>query len=396
MNKKLSPLIYLFFILIYANQGFSSLPEQCYYYLFRETWHMSATMITFAGFLTGLAWCVKPLFGIAIDCFPIKQYRTKYYLIINCYIMIALSVYIMIFGLANIFVYIFLAMLYNFALSFNDVANDSQMVVLEQKYNLKGKIQAIQWISLGTAGLLVSVLGALIASKVSEPLNYKLAVALITILPIIILVYISKYYTEQKTFISNNINKIKLNFKYLKNKYFLVGLIFILCLQFSPSIGIALMIKMREGLGIDKMFIGYLSATGTVLGLLGYIIYYWKCWKISMKKLLYFTVAFSGLTNLFYLWIPNKWIILSYNVIFGALGGICFLTLLAYMAQIVPVGAEGLFYALVTSVNNLAARLGSIVGGIIYDNFGYNINVVVASVTTLLCLFFIPYLKTEN
>jgi len=167
-------------------------------------------------------------------------------------------------------------------------------------------------------------------------------------------------------------------------------------LRFSPSFGKALMIQMRENMQIGKMFIGYLGATGTVLGIIGYVIYYWKAYKIDFKKLLYFSITFSALTNLCYLFIPNKWAILSYSVIFGAFDGVCFLTILAFVAKIVPLGNEGFFYAVITSVNNLSARLGGVVGGLVFDNYGYFANVILASVTTLTCLFFVPYLKYKK
>jgi len=401
----------LFFILIYANQGLSSLAQQPLYYLTREMWHLSATMLGLIGFLVGIAWYIKPIFGIFIDHFPIKNYRSKYYLYINYITLILLGLYIVIFGL-NLFTLILTGILINIAIGFNDVANDTQMCILEKKHNLKGRIQAIQWISLGTAGLFVSLGGAWIAKTFSVHTGYKVAYGIWLLLPILTLYYLKKVYKEvpiTQSRAGSNPPKgregvkpslcilLKKKFKEaFKNKSFIVGILFIAFLRFSPSFGNALMIRMREQMNIDKMFIGYLGATGTVLGLIGYALYYWKAFKIPMKKLLYFAVLFSGLTSLCYLWIPNKWTIFSYNILFGAFDGIAFLAILAFMARIVPTGSEGLFYALVTSVNNFAARLGGFAGGIIYDKLGYNANVIIAAITTFCCLAFIPYLKLGN
>ena len=153
------------------------------------------------------------------------------------------------------------------------------------------------------------------------------------------------------------------------------------------------MIKLRETMGVDKLFLGYLGAMGTILGIIGYIIYYKWAYKFPMKKLLYFMVAFAGITNLFYLYIPNQWFLVGYNLAFGAFGGITFMTLLAFFVTIIPAGSEGLFYALVTSVSNFTVRGGNYFGGLIYDKRGYNANVIISSGLTLLCLVFIPYLK---
>ena len=161
---------FLFFILVYANQGLSSLSSQSYYYLTRESWHLSASMLGLIGFITGLAWYIKPLFGLFIDYCPIKNYRTKYYLYLNYIVLILSCLYIVIFGV-NLFTLILIGFIINIAIGFNDVANDTQMCILEKKYDLKGKIQSIQWISLGIAGLLVSIGGAWIAETFPEILE---------------------------------------------------------------------------------------------------------------------------------------------------------------------------------------------------------------------------------
>jgi MFS family permease len=392
-NKKIYiPII--FFVLVYGNQGLSGLPGQAIYYLVRENWFLTASQIAWVGFLTGIGWYIKPLFGFLIDRFPIKGFHSKYYLYINYLVVLAGIAYVVLFGL-NIVSLVITGFLMNVAIAFCDVANDKQMILLEQKHKLSGKIQSIQWTALGVGGLIVSIIGAIIADKIPEPYNYKLAYALTAIVPLCILYYLKNHYKEKKVGKNHKPVPIKKNLKFFKDKKFLFGLLFISCLNFSPSFGTALQIQAREVLLIDKMFMGYLGATGTVLGLFGYALYYWKAHKFPLKNLLYFAIIFGALTNLFYLYIPTKWFILSYSVLFGAFGGISFLAILAYMASIVPRGSEAFFYAIVTGVSNLSGQLGNVFGGYIYDFAGYNTNVILATVTTLVCVLFIPKLRIE-
>ena len=391
-NTNISFLAYLFFVLVYANQGISSLPGQCIYYLSREVWGLSATVMGLIGIITGFAWYIKPLFGIPLDYFPIKKYRTKYYLYFNYISLIITYLYIIFFGL-NLVSLIITLTLINIFISFSDVANDTQMVILEQKYKLKGKIQALQWISLGVAGLFVSIVGAQIANYFPETINYRIAYLLAGILPIVTLVYLFKYYKEKPIKKKKNIYNLKSDLSYFKNKRFLFSLLFIACLQFTPNFGMALMIQARENMGISKLFLGYLGATGTVLSISGYILYYWKFHKYPVKSLLYFMVIFTAITNLFYLYIPNQWFLMGYSVLFGAFGGITFLTLLSFFARITPKGSEGIYYAVVTSISNFCSRGGGFLGGIIYDHWGYSATVLLSSILTLCCIIFIPYLK---
>ena len=382
-NKLKIPLsIAILSILAYSNQGISSLPQQCLYYLTREAWHLNAATIGLIGWVVGLAWYVKIIWGYIAD----KVQDTKKCLIISYLSMLAIYAFIITFGL-NLVTLIITGLLINICIGFADTNVDKQMVIAEKKHNLKGRLQAIQWTALGVGGLVVALGGAYIAKY----FDYKLAYGLAGIIPICMLIYLF-YFISSKKIKKENIG-LKENFKKLKSPRLIIGLVFIVFLNFCPSFGTALMIKLRETMGVDKLFLGYLGAMGTVLGIVGYLIYYKFAYKFPMKKLLYFMVAFAGITNLFYLYIPNQWFLVLYNLLFGAFGGITFMTLLAFFLTIIPTGSEGLFYALVTSVSNFTARGGNYFGGLIYDKMGYNWNVIISSGLTLLCLGFIPFLK---
>lgn len=393
MKNKLK-LPYLFFILIYFNQGFSGLASQCEYYLLREHWMLSASMIGLIGLVTSLSWYIKPFFGFLLDQKPIFKYHSKFYLYFSYAILILSFLYIIIFGF-NILSFIILTLVINFCIAMNDVANDRVAVVLEKKYNLNGRLQSCQWMSLGIAGLIVSILGAWLADAFDVQTGYRIAYTLILIVPIITLIYLKNFYTEKKAKKVKKYNWEEI-FGYLKEKRMIFALLFIAFFQLSPSLGTSLMIKAREELMIGKIFLGYLGASATVLGLIGYGLYYWKCYKIDTKKMLIFAIIFTAITNLFYLYIPNQWYLLGYSILFGAFSGITFLTLLAFFAKITPNGYEGMIYALITSLSNLCGRGGGFLGGILYDTWGYEMNVIMSSVLTLICLVFIPFLALKD
>jgi len=394
-STKIPFAIYVFFILVYFNQGISSLPSQSIYYLTRENWGLSASTLGLIGMLTSIAWYLKIFFGGLVDYCSINGYKSKYYLYFNYFLITALYIYIVIFGL-NLVSLIIVMTLINICIAFNDTINDAQMVVIEQEHNLQGKVQATQWISLGVGGLIVSIIGAKIATIFPDTINYRVGYALAGIVPIITLIYLFKYYKEKPIKKKRTLVHFKEDLKKLKNQKFIIGIIFIACLQFTPCFGTPLMIKAREQMLVSRMFLGYLGATGTVLSLSGYLLYYWKFHKVPMKYLLYFMVVFTAITNLFYLYLPNQWALLAYSLAFGAFGGITFLTLLAFFVKIIPAGSEGLMYALVTSISNFAGRGGVYAGGVLFDHFGYNTTVIVSSVFTLCCLGLIPFLKTEE
>jgi predicted MFS family arabinose efflux permease len=386
MKNKIPISIAILSIIAYGNQGLSSLPDQCLYYLLRENWGLNAATLGWVSWVTGLAWYCKILFGWIADKFN----DTKRTLAICYSLMLLTYLFIIFFGL-NLLTIIVTGLLINFCIAQSDVVVDKQMVMAEQEYKLQGRLQSVQWTALGVAGLVVALGGAWVAKYFPDHINYRIAYGFAGTLPIAMLVYLFTKYKEQK-----RKTKKLLVIKGLKSKRFIIGLLFIACLNFAPSFGTALMIRVREHMGVDKMFLGYLGAMGTVLGIIGYAIYYKWAYKFPMKKMLIFMVIFTAITNLFYLYLPNQWVLALYNLAFGAVGGVTFMTLLAFFITIIPKGSEAIFYAIITSVHNFTARGGNFFGGIIYDKFGYSSTVVLSSAFTIVCLAFIPMLQIKG
>lgn len=378
---------YLFFILVYFLQGIKALPSQALYYLMREDWGLTVQKIAYIGAISTIAWVIKPVYGLISDLLPIRKKRTKYYLLFNYFAMVVLGVWIYFCGL-NLTTLIATNILFGLFLASSDVFCDSVMCQKEKEFNMQGKIQSVQWFAIGVAGLITSLGGAYIAKYY----NYKLAYLLFTFFPILMFIYLLKTYkepdsTKQSIEVLGNIKKS------LKNKQLWLALIFLFCFYLSPSFGVPLMVKMREILQIDKMFIGLLGTVGTIFGLIGYVLYFFKIHKIALKPLLYVMVGISAILTLFYLYIPNQWVLLGYNIVFGTIGAIIHLIILSYCAKITPEGAEGFTFAGIMSILNGGAMGSSALGGYLYPIVGYNNLVIISAVMTLICLAFIPYLK---
>jgi predicted MFS family arabinose efflux permease len=389
--RKINPL-YLFFILVYANEGLYHLAAQPIYYISREIWKLDATAMGWIGFISGLPWCIKILFGYIGDRFP-SQIKNN---LIFSYILGILSyIYIIVFGL-NVISLTITGFLINFYVANSDTLNDKQMVVVEQDGNLQGKCQAMQWSSFGAVSVLVSIFGAWLATTIETTLAIKVAYSIALILPLLTLVYFFKYYKAPTECKAVSFQTFKSELKLFKSPEFLIAILFIAFLMLSPSFGTPLMIYARETLHVNKMFLGYLGATGEVLSIVGYLIYYRYCQKFNLFKMLQFMIIGTVITNLFYLYIPNQWFLLGYNIAFGAFNGMSFLILLNFFVQLVPKNSEGFFYACLTGISNLCGNGSGVLGGIVFDHFGYSATVIVASLTTACCLFIIPFLKKNT
>lgn len=389
MKNKMSNKIFTFYIfasIVYASQGITSLFSQIQYYFLREHSGLSLTQISLIGFIIGIPWVIKMFLSLLIDFFPIKGYSTKYYIWIDCVGLLIAYCGMIIFGL-HIWSFLLFGFLINLFTSLNDISQDRTMVIYERKFDLKGKGICVQWSALAIVGLFTSLVGA----KLSETMNYQVAYSICLIFPILLMLYLKFLHKEEK--VEKQKIVLKNLFKYFKDKQFLLGLAFIACLQLTPSFGLGLMAEMRENMGVSKMFVGLLGSVGTVFGLLGYILYFKFGSKFSLKRILFYSLIFSAISNLFYLYIPTQWHIMGYHIIFGAFSGICFMAIMTFMSNITPKGVEATLFACVTALANLCSNGSGILSGILYDNWGYSLTVIISSILTVFCLFFIPFLK---
>lgn len=382
---------YIFFALIYAIQGINGLPGQAVYYLMREQWGWTIQTIQFLGAITMIPWVIKPLYGLFSDLVPWGGFRTRRYLIVNYTLIMAVCSYVLFYGLSYSAILI-TGLLAGFALAFNDVACDSIMVRAEQKAGTLGKIQAVQWTSIGIVSLIVSLGGAYIAKYY----GFKLAYGLMAILPAFGIWYIWRYHDEEKTKATRSWSQVKGMFKGFKDKRLILGALFLYALYLPPSFGTPLMAYMRETMHIDKMFIGLLGTLGTATEVLGFLVYLRWGYRWDMYKKLYWCITLSGLTAFAYLWIPNQWVLLIYSIVFGGLVGIIHLTILSYAAKIVPKGSEGFIFAGLMSVLNFGSQSSLWLGGLLYESMGYHGLVILSGIVSLLPIFVVHLLRKQE
>jgi MFS family permease len=382
---------YIFFALIYAIQGINGLPGQAVYYLMRENWGWAVQTIQYIGAITMIPWVIKPLYGLFSDLVPWGGYRTRRYLLVNYTIIIGVCLWVLAVGL-NYWTILITGLVAGFALAFNDVACDSVMVRAEQKAGTLGKIQAVQWTSIGIVSLITSLGGAYIAKYY----GFKLAYALMAILPAFGIWYIWRYHNEEKTKPTRSWKQIKEMCRGFKDKRLLLGACFLYTLYLPPSFGTPLMAYMRETMHIDKMFIGLLGTLGTATEILGFLVYLKWGFRWNMYKKLYACIVLGSISSFAYLYIPSQWWLLAYGLIFGGLMGIIHLTILSYAAKIVPKGSEGFIFAGLMSILNLGSQTSVTLGGLLYASLGFRGLVILSGIVSILPVVVVHLLRNQD
>lgn len=381
--------IFVLSILVYFLQGIKGITSQPLLFYLKENLGLSASFVMLIGSITSVFWFVKPIYGIIIDRFPIFGYRYKGYILLSLIVSLISTLFLGIFSLPLVGIVLF-SMVDSLSSAVRDVAVDGLSVSYGKETDTNDKLQTLQWGSLTIAGIITGIVGGYI----SEYWNYKIAFLVLSVfyIPLLWIVLKMKEPVEKSnnnSFLKGIINSV------LKDKRFLLGALFLFCLWFSPAIGTPIMYKIRDDLHFSRFVIGLLGSFGSLMAVIGSVIFWKINKKINFIYLLYGTVILSAISTFAYLCLTPilVWI---YTIVFGITGMITHLTLMTFMANITPKNYESTTFALLCSIVNFGSFCSSLVGSFLYKFFGYNWLVIISGLFTLLCLGFIPFLEGKN
>lgn len=388
--------LYILAALGHFSQGIASLAGQPLYYYLREHLGISVSTIMLIGSLTNLPWMLKPLYGFASDLWPIFGYRRKSYIFLSAVISSFMALVIGFSPLISLNLLIFFLLLYAIGQAGDNVGTNGLVIEQGVKDGSVGRLQSVQWASIGIATVLTGVAGGYI----SEHADYHLAYLIIALFPATI-AGLAWYLKEEKVSIHTNKvsvsehTNIKQFFLKLNNKQLILSAAFLWLFWFSPSIGTPLMDKMRGELHMSKIWIGWLETIGSIFGIVGALLYFKWGKGINVKKWLYYSVLLNAVSAFAYLWLtPHS--ILIYSIVFSVSGQFTHLLMLGMMAYMCPEGTEATTFALLTALVNFASFCSTLAGAKLFSLFGYNGLVIASGITTFLCLPFIPFLEVKG
>ena len=371
--------IYLLSSSIYFTQGIEGLPGLSLFFYLKEHLGFSPEKIMYIGTITGLAWVVKPLWGYLCDNFL----SNKKWIVLSLLGSISIAGYL---GLSSILPLPLLITLLFFA-SFNaalrDVSVDGIMCIDGKEADKCDKIQAIQWISVTTASILVGLGGGYIADHYSYRVGYLLLIPIYLIILGIILRYKSNAKVEvNKVSVMETICSYK---ELIMNKRFLIACLFLILYKYSPSFGTPLSFIERDVFKWSGTFMGTLGAIVSVFEILGAILFFKVCKNIDVKKWLYISVLLGAVTTLAYLYFTPVSAIV-YGIAFSILGMFVHLIVMSWMAKTTIPGKEATSFALLCSISNLAASASSLSGAYLFPKIGLTYLIIISALTSFVCL----------
>jgi len=380
---------------VYAVQGVAEpqagLATQSLFFLLKDEMRLSAAENATFFALIGVAWAIKPLYGLLSDLVPLFGSRRRAYLLTTTAMAalgwLALGVLpaypwgltFTILGLTGV------------GFAFTDVLCDAVMVEEGKARGLIARFQSIQWTALYGATLLAGIGGGYLSAYVS----YGHAFMIVALFPVVTLAASVWAVCEAPTrfdraAVRETFGALRLGLR-TGPLWRAAGFIFLW--NFSPSFGVPLDYYMVDVLGITKIQLGLLESIGGGAAMMGALAFGRYAPRLTLGRLLNVAVAISVAGTLAYYGLVGWWSAVGLTVAVSFVSAIATLATLDLAARAVPSHAEGTFFAALMSVSNLGTTGGEWLGGQLYDLVGLHWLIAVSAATTAACWLLVPWMR---
>jgi MFS family permease len=387
--------LFVFFAAVYVVQGVAEpkagLATQPIFFLLKDEMRLSAAETAAFFALIGIAWNVKPLYGLLSDLVPLLGYRRRSYLLLTTAVAalgwLALGMLpaygwgltLAILGLTGL------------GLAFTDVLCDAVMVEEGKARGLTARFQSIQWAAIYGASLLAGIGGGYLSAHVA----YNRTFLLVALFPALSFAASAWAVHEPRTrFDRATVRATAAALRRgVRSRPLWRAAAFILLWNFSPSFGVPLEYHMVDTLGITKIQLGVLASLGSGAAMLGAVVFGRYATRLALRPLLNLAVAIGVAGTLAYYGLVGWWSAVALTLTVSFVSAVALLATLDLAARAVPRHAEGTFFAALMSVSNLGSTGGEWVGGQLYALIGLPWLIAVSAAATAACWLLVPWMR---
>jgi len=341
-------------------------------------------------------WIIKPIYGLISDFLPVFGYRRKPYLILAN--LLAVGGLLWMTGLLEPMPIMIALFLVGFGMAASSTITEAVMVENGNKLGTAGKFLNQQWLWFNIAAIVASLGGGWFAQNLSPTSAFHKAAAVACIAPLVVAALCWWMIGEQRQAV---LAKSPVPPKHeippiLKSRVLWVTAMFLFVWNIVPSFGTPMYYHMTDDLKFSQGLIGVLSAVASVGSVIGGLVYTWLAKKLNLSKLLYLSLAVTTVGQLLYVTLHDPASAIAINFINGLFGMLALVSSLTVAAHAAPQKAAGFVFALLMSVNNLAAQLSSNLGAWLFvHKFHSHVDPVIyiAAAATVACAILVPLLK---
>lgn len=398
-------------LVVYFVQGALGLARLATTFFLKDELHLAPAEVAALTGLFTLPWVLKPIYGFLSDGLPVFGYRRRSYMIFAG--LIGASGWFYLANYAHTpFEATAASIVASLGVAISDVVADSIVVEKARDSDSQAVSSGLQSLCWGSAAV-GGITSAYFSGALLERMTTREVFSITTYLPLLITVcafFIDEQrqkdplgsprqiITEQATALWSAI----------KQKSVWLPALFIFLWRATPSSDSAFFYFLTNDIGVGPEFLGRVRLGSSIASLVGVWIFqsFLKETKIS-SVLLWSSLAsvplgFSQLLLVYHmnrqLGIPDELFTFGDDVVLAVLGQIAFMPTLVLAARLCPPGVEGTLFALLMSIFNGGAIVGSELGALLTRTMGVtdvdfrNLGMLIA-VCNLSSLLPLPFLK---
>jgi Na+/melibiose symporter-like transporter len=352
--------------------------------------------------IIGIAWSLKPLFGVISDFLPILGSRRRSYLVLSTAatgILYAALAWLWSLGHLDTGRWLLVAICVGIA--FTDVVVDALAVEVGQPLGITGQIQSVQWGAISLAAVLTGSAGGFVAARgLLRPTFWLCSAMALVSLAVVLLVVREPKHEAPRENLRLAWGQIRQNRRWAM---LVAAAAFLFLWNFNPFSSNVLQQYMTEELNLGEQFYGHSLSVMAAAQTAACIAYYFYCRRVPFGWLVHGSIAAGIVSSLCYWLLWDAKTAMLASVAFGLAYQTATLVQLDLAARICPTAAAGLTFALLMSLSNTGMSAGIYLGGGWYDDLtavyegnrhlAFDVLVGIGGAFTGACWLLIPVMK---
>jgi MFS family permease len=428
MTPRLFPLLALFGALYFV-QGIieptACLPAQPLQSQLRA-WNFSTEQVGHFFGIIGIAWSIKPLFGLISDLFPLAGRRRWPYLVLST--AGAAAAFFTLAAIwtdpppraggwtADAFHWLtettpnqpdisrigWLLVFAGISIAMTDVTIDALAVESGQPAGLTGQIQSVQWGALSVAALLAGALGGYVAQHQLQRLMFTAcgSLALASLAVVLLTVREPPQARRPADYFRQGWRQLWTGRQPL---ILASAAAFLFLWNFNPFSGNVMQAHMTTELGLSEQFYGYSMSVQGVGMIAACLAYGWYCRKVPFGHLIHLAIIAGVISTLTFWLLRDRPTAILASFVFGLAWQTGTLVQLDLAARVAPLATAATAFALLMAISNTGMSFGIYLGGGWYDGLAANFQgnrhqafhtlVAIGAAFTATCWLLVPALK---
>ncbi len=351
--------------------------------LLKNALHLNRTANAAFFFWSALAWYIKPLAGLLTDAFPIFGSRRKAYIVIGASLA-ALSWFALVVTPHSYNHLLLVSIAINTFMVVTSTAVGGYTVEIAQATSGSGRLMALRQFVQQACSIVNGPAAGYLASIAFGWTAAAGGGVMFLLVPVTILCLQEQRQTSTAREVITTAREQLLEMGRARTMWAAVGLMALFYI--APGFGTALFYKQQNELHFTTHAQGFLGLIAGIFGIIAAAGYAYLCRRVSLRSLLIWCIIAATILNLGYLFYFS----FDYAMIIDGLNGLGYtlaeLALLDLAVRATPPGCEGLGFALMVSVRNLALSGTDWFGAGLLDHYQipFSSLVIANSLTTLL------------